>query len=528
MAEPTKGLTFIDLGQTPVYATSSWQFLSQHFHGKRTHILATPPGADIVDFCLIPRSSPHFAGASDPIAVIALLSSGELITLSFPSGHPISPTNMLHPSLSFVHPFVTSAQVTMVNTTRWLGMTEKRNQGPPILIGGAPLSKVVRRSYDRTILQTAHGDGTIRLFDASTTDKLENSRVLQVDVARALGCYENIAITEMSLAGQTGEMAVGTRSGEAIIFRWGVNKNVGHDPPPPSPKQCQPGEIVNIQDRTDPTLKEGLQPFVMFNAARGPITALQMSDVGFVAVGSEGGEFSIIDLRGPAIIFSGNVAEFAKQEKKGLFGKSHKRGQSIAGGDWPTKIAFGVMTLEDDQYSSICCFVGTNMGKVATFKILPLQNGTYAAQLAGVIQCNDRVMAICPMRTESGEPAVADGPTVAGLREGRAVNGTLVVGKFSFALFRRSPLIQHSNRTRMPHLHPSLLPRRNQNLGRQRLNVPLGLHHQLRASRARSRRRLRRRVHSCLCPSLPTHARCCRPRLPRPLAPQCLPRDADG
>ncbi|KAI1019531.1 hypothetical protein LB505_000380 [Fusarium chuoi] len=36
---------------------------------------------------------------------MVLLSSGELITLSFPSGYPISPTNQLHPSVSFVHPF---------------------------------------------------------------------------------------------------------------------------------------------------------------------------------------------------------------------------------------------------------------------------------------------------------------------------------------------------------------------------------------------------------------------------------------
>lgn len=57
-----KGLTFIDLGQTPVYATSSWQILSQHFEKpKRQHTLPTPPNAEVVDFCLIPRRSPYYA-----------------------------------------------------------------------------------------------------------------------------------------------------------------------------------------------------------------------------------------------------------------------------------------------------------------------------------------------------------------------------------------------------------------------------------------------------------------------------------
>jgi syntaxin-binding protein 5 len=67
---PTKGLTFFELGQTPNYTTSSWQILSAHFESpKRQRVLPTPPHADVVDFCLIPRSSPHYAGAHDPVAV---------------------------------------------------------------------------------------------------------------------------------------------------------------------------------------------------------------------------------------------------------------------------------------------------------------------------------------------------------------------------------------------------------------------------------------------------------------------------
>ena len=132
------GFQFLDLGPTPVYNTSSWQVLTDHLaKPRRQHTLPTPTNAPVVDYLLIPRKSPYFAGSSDPIAVIASLGSGEIITMSFPSGHPISPTNQLHVSLSFVHPFVDRISMGYIDRTRWLGLAEKRNQGQAILRGGA-------------------------------------------------------------------------------------------------------------------------------------------------------------------------------------------------------------------------------------------------------------------------------------------------------------------------------------------------------------------------------------------------------
>ncbi len=86
------------------------------------------------------------------------------------------------------------------------------------------------------------------------------------------------------------------------------------------------------------------------------------------------------------------------------------------------------MTLEGDSYSSIACFVGTNLGRVATFKLLPSGQG-YAVKLAGVASLDDKVVAICPIVTETGQPAAATGPVVAGLRSGHQVHGVLVVGE---------------------------------------------------------------------------------------------------
>lgn len=429
---PEKGMTFLELGPTPVYATSPWGVLSAHFEAKKTHLLPTPAGAEVIDFCLIPRASPHFAGAQDPIAVIALLSSGELVTLTFPSGYPISPTNQLHPSVSLVHPFVTSMAMAPVDRTRWLGMVENRQQGPLLVRGGAEGVKNIRRYEARNILQLAHGDGTVRIWDAGHDDELENSAVLQVDIARALDRYDDVNITSLSMASSTGEMAVGVATGEVVIYRWGANKLFGSDAP--QGVQTVSGGITDISSRAEPSLKEGLQPFVSYDMGQGRISAVKMSDVGFVAVGSEGGLLSIIDLRGPAVIFSAAMTDFVKSEKRSSFLKKGSS-QSSTQQDWVVVIEFGVMTLEGDNYSSIACFLGTNLGKVITLKILPQPNGGYTAQLAGVSTLADKIISLSPIVSDTGTPAPATGAVVGALRSGQQTHGTLVAGEFSKTRF---------------------------------------------------------------------------------------------
>ena len=421
-----KGLTFLELGQTPVYATASWSVLANHLEGKRNLTLPLPPGAEVVNFCLIPRTSPHYAGAQDPIAILVLLASGELITLSFPTGHPISPTNQLHPSVALVHPFVTKMFISAVERGRWLGMVENRQQGPLLVKGGAEGVKPMRRYEARNIVQVAHGDGTVRIWDAGHGDEIENGSTLQVDIARALDRYTDIEVSRISMACVTGELAVGTVTGEVVVYRWGGNPTYGREG---QSVQSRRGGVTDISPRTEPTLKEGLQPFALYDKGHGPISALKMSDVGFVGVGTENGIFSIMDLRGPSVIICAPLSDFVKSSKTGSIMK-RSSSQPTVKQDWPVQIEFGVMTLEGDNYSSIACFVGTNLGKVITFKILPQANGAYVAAFAGLMDLGDRVISINAINADTGKPASATGPAVAALRTGKQVNGTLVVGKY--------------------------------------------------------------------------------------------------
>ena len=343
--DPAKGLTFIDLGPTPVYATSSWQILSDHFaKPKRQHLLPTPPNTGVIDFCLIPRKSPHYAGSCDPVAVMALLSSGETVTLSFPSGHPITPTNQLHVSLTYVQPFVNRIDMGYVDRTQWLGMAENRPQGPKILKGGTEAKKSLMRYANRNILQTAHADGTMRLWDAGHGDEIENEMVLQVDVARAVGRFHDIDIVISSIAGATGELAVGLRTGEVAVFRWGKNRNYGREI---LHTRAEAFGLEAIIDRAEPGVKEGLLPFTLLDQERGPVTALKMSDVGFVCAGFESGHIAVIDLRGPAVIFDANISDLSSQpSRRGSVRKSNSQSQGRS--EWATSIGFGVMMLDGD------------------------------------------------------------------------------------------------------------------------------------------------------------------------------------
>ncbi|EXJ85123.1 hypothetical protein A1O3_05798 [Capronia epimyces CBS 606.96] len=427
---PTRGLTFLDLGPTPVYQTSTWDSLAAYFRNpKKTHVLPTPATAEISTFTLIPRSSPHYAGSHDPIAVLTILSSGEMVTLSFPSGHPITPTNQLHISLSFVHPFVTKLALAFVDRTRWLGMRELRQHGPSILTGGAEGHRPLKRFENRNIVQAAHADGTIRVWDAGHGDVIENPNVLQVDLARALGRWDQLEVSELSMSGATGELSVGMRTGELVVFRLNRNQFAGQPPSEPGPNEG-PGSMTDITRRADPGLKEGLLPLTMANDQQGPVVALRHSDVGFVAAGYAAGGVTIVDLRGPAIIYTVLLSELTDgKHRKGSTKRASVTTQST---EYATAMDFGIMTLEGDDYSSLALFVGTSRGRVATFKILPSQTGRYTSQLAGVTQISDsRVISLSPIEAHTGSPAAATGQAMAGLQSGRKVDGVLVAATVS-------------------------------------------------------------------------------------------------
>ena len=108
--------------------------------------------------------------------------------------------------------------------------------------------------------------------------------------------------------------------------------------------------MTNISNRADPALKEGLLPLSLTNDQQGPVTALNHSDVGFVVAGYQFGALTVIDLRGPAIIYTKGFSELTPSHRRGSIRGARLRPNSHPEekAEWATVVEFGVMTLEGD------------------------------------------------------------------------------------------------------------------------------------------------------------------------------------
>jgi syntaxin-binding protein 5 len=99
------------------------------------------------------------------------------------------------------------------------------------------------------------------------------------------------------------------------------------------------------------------------------------------------------------------------------------------------------------DYSSILLHVGTNLGHLATFKVLPESNGGYSAHFAGSTSLEDKVVHIGPINADTGLAAYATQSAVSGLRDGFKTNGVLVTVTQSGARVFKPATSKGANKT---------------------------------------------------------------------------------
>lgn len=107
-----------------------------------------------------------------------------------------------------------------------------------------------------------------------------------------------------------------------------------------------------------------------------------------------------------------------------------------------TKCSFAVLTLGEDDYSSIALIVGTSLGRIGSFKILPTEGGKgYTVDLVDSTSSSfeDPVVDIIPINIETGALAPASQHAVLGLRSGAKVPGAVIAITRSEARIYRPP-----------------------------------------------------------------------------------------
>lgn len=105
------------------------------------------------------------------------------------------------------------------------------------------------------------------------------------------------------------------------------------------------------------------------------------------------------------------------------------------------------MTLEDESYSSVNLHAGTNLGRLATFKLIPDSSGRYCVDFKGVTSFDGRIIHMSPVNTHTGRPASATPDAVANLRNGVKTDGVLVAVTTSEARIFRPATAKGAHKT---------------------------------------------------------------------------------
>lgn len=438
-----QGVTVLDFGVTPAVAVTSYQAMGKHYaNPRRQRVFPTPGHVAVVDFIPLPRDNPFYCGGFNPSAVIFRLASGELATLSYPDGLPVASGAALPSAFSWAQPFITAFTAASVPHNQWVGMLASTPTVEAFFIGGAPTRRHLRKFETRNALCTGHSDGSVRLWDASHGE-LDDSRVLEVCVTEALGRHDVCAISKISFAPNKAELAVGVETGEVILYKFGSGKKLSSLIDQMGRMRIDLDQpIVNIQSRT--TLRrDGFLPQFLINSQNGPVSALLNTEVGFIVIGYKNGNLTVIDMRGPAIIFSTSLSQLSL---KGKFShKSHATGQQ---GEYPTALEMGIYMLDGEKFSSIVLSVGTSTGTLQTFRVMPMADGRYSVDYVGIAEAgNSPIKEIVSFNSETGMSCSATASVMDRLPMGVRIDGAVVtISKTDIRVFR-SPKVRLASRS---------------------------------------------------------------------------------
>ncbi|ODQ64673.1 hypothetical protein NADFUDRAFT_52302 [Nadsonia fulvescens var. elongata DSM 6958] len=424
-------VSVLDFDVTPHYSTTSYERAGQFYSTpKRQRTIPVSESLTAMSFINIPRSNPFYRGNHDPRAFLVLFETGEVELFSFPSGLPLSSSNLPSP-LCWVESLLISISSAIFTRESFLGLMSSSIKNEQLFSGGLPAIHRGSNGYkSKNVMCAVGANGSVKIYDSTQFDT-EYSSVLNVDVRGLTGKY-NAEVEAASLSGMNGEMAVSTKNGEVILFKFGSNK-LGAKRNPASKIPF----ITSIQDKIPSYVRSGFLPVSTVDIQKGSVSVIKNSDVGFVGIGYKNGTLAVVDRRGPAVIFLkdiGIASDTPSSTSRGLFKSSKK----VPTNEFATAIEFAIMSVDDDSFSSLLMLVGTDRGNVHTYRIMPVSNGKF--QVAFYSKMNavgTSIESLMSINIDSGLSAAATIADMTNLAQGVLTIGyTVVMSKIEVAIVR--------------------------------------------------------------------------------------------
>ncbi|KAF9934890.1 hypothetical protein FBU30_010157 [Linnemannia zychae] len=171
---------------------------------------------DILDFLVIPRSSPWYGGAYDPVAILILTNRGGIRAFEFgPSNMPRS----IPACLSLVDPRLILSKVygplPQELYYELIHGQPRRDPPPRIPLHGMRLAPIDESRLSRDILVTAHDDQSIRFWEAASNHPLPH---LTVEL-NSLFFKNQSEIVAFEFSIQSQVLAVGFSNGNWVYTR---------------------------------------------------------------------------------------------------------------------------------------------------------------------------------------------------------------------------------------------------------------------------------------------------------------------
>ncbi|KAF9360779.1 hypothetical protein BGX26_007730 [Mortierella sp. AD094] len=212
--------------QPGVYGLNVFDFPNKPDYGcpRRHHTVTTE--SDILDFIVIPRDSPWFNGALDPVSIVVLTDLGGVKAFSFDATHTPQtiPSTLLFADPSLVLAKTYGQLPQEIYDRLVYGLNSSQNFAHPyrIPLRGVRLAQCDESRLCRDILVTAHSDLSVRFWEGASHRPLHH---LTVELKQLFSKnHGEIAFLEFSVFSQV--LAVGFSNGNWVYCKLSWNGNL--------------------------------------------------------------------------------------------------------------------------------------------------------------------------------------------------------------------------------------------------------------------------------------------------------------